>query len=210
MKSAMTPFPFTTPALIMLMSGVLLGACTACAPATRYARMIDHVHDSIVRVTDTEAIVCTGEVIAAERILTAAHCLENDGPFYTDGVLAKVLKVDEQADLALLSAPVHRPALVLRVETVPRFETFTGVGYAFGTRRLYDLRVQSLLIDVAPDGVRTPGLIMQTGYIPGMSGGPVIDDRGQMVGIIQQTNAGVGYGVGTLIIRAFLLGVDPD
>jgi hypothetical protein len=40
-----------------------------------------------------------------------------------------------------------------------------------------------------------------------MSGGPITDYQGRVVGIIQQTNEGIGYGVNALTIRTFLLGL---
>jgi S1-C subfamily serine protease len=50
-----------------------------------------------------------------------------------------------------------------------------------------------------------PGIVVQGGYIPGMSGGPVIDKDGQVVGIIQQSDQNIGYGVGVDRISEFLL-----
>ena len=94
----------------------------------------------------------------------------------------------------------------MRDDPVVKFEDLTAIGYAFGWDQALVLDVKVLLVSKAPVDNDTPGIIVRPGYIGGMSGGPVVDMNGQMVGIVQQANSGVGYGVPILIIRAFLLG----
>jgi S1-C subfamily serine protease len=190
---------------------------------TPYSEMVNKVQASILRVTGqvdimqfdggkrTGDFVCSGEVIAQDRVLTAAHCTHTTYPIKADGVVVTVLKVDDATDLAIFQVSTSKPALVMREAEVVRFEPLTGIGYAYGLSRLTALAVRPFLLDqFAPfrgsEG-SAPGILVQPSYIGGMSGGPVVDEYGQMVGIVQQGYDGVGYGVGTLIIRAFLLGV---
>ncbi len=49
---------------------------------------------------------------------------------------------------------------------------------------------------------------MSRDFIGGMSGGPVVDDRGRMVSMVQQGKDGISAGVGVAVIRAFLLQAD--
>lgn len=190
---------------------------------TTYSRMVEKAQQSVLRIsgqadgvdwhgqTSVHDFVCTGEVIARDLVLTAAHCTHTTYPLLADGVVVEVLKVDEYADLAALQVSTSKPALRLREADVVRFEPLTGIGYAYGLRRISALAVRPFLINqfspFEPPDKTAPGILVQPSYIGGMSGGPVIDADGEMVGIVQQGYDGIGYGVGTLVIRAFLLGV---
>lgn len=181
-----------------------------------YTHVVDHTQASIVRVTGTKEVetimgtmvgeyVCSGEVIAPHRVLTANHCLGDH--MRADGASVRlVIRASAAYDLALLDVDTAKPALMLRDTPVVRFEHLTALGYAFGWEWITVLDVRALMVDVQPYPEAAPGLIVQPGYIGGMSGGPVVDNYGRMVGIVQQTNEGIGYGVSTLLIRAFLLG----
>jgi len=178
--------------------------------------MVDRVSASVVRITGVEKsedgepgrdMVCTGEVIGHNRVLTAGHCVGLR--MLADGEKAVVLKTDDLYDLALLGTETHKkPAIVFRDINVSRFEQLTAIGYAWGINKLTVLDVRAFLVDLAPTKRMAPGIIVQGGYVGGMSGGPVVDQKGQQVGIVQQSNDGVGYGVGIQIIRVFLLGED--
>jgi hypothetical protein len=58
--------------------------------------------------------------------------------------------------------------------------------------------------NAAADGTHAPGVVVQGGYLPGMSGGPLIDADGLVVGIVQTSAHNVGYGVGARVIQAFI------
>lgn len=187
--------------------------------ATAHTRMLDVVASSVVRIGGQRDVrmptgqiatfeyVCTGEVIGVHRVLTAAHCL---GDVITaDGLPVKVLARNEDVDLMLLDTPTTKPAMPLRDATVVRRELVTGVGYGYGLSTLTVLDATVILVDrPSPfaDDPTPPGITVDRSWLHGMSGGPLVDLDGQMVGILQETDGHTGYGVGTLIIRAFLLG----
>ena len=186
---------------------VLSSACQA-------APMVDRASSSVIRVTgvvknddDMAPVTCTGFQIAPNRMLTAAHCIGNLS-MEGDGKVAHVLKADTNLDLALVKLDLKRPSLVLRDRPVARFEELSGIGYAWGWNKLTVLKQRAIILNHSVGQGAPVGTIVQGGYISGMSGGPVVDAQGRVVGIIQRSHEGTGYGVGTLIIRAFLLGED--
>lgn len=180
--------------------------------------MVDRVSMSIVRITGEREVegwfgaqqvtyTCSGEVIAINRVLTAAHCVGEK--LLSDGTVATPLSVNEDMDLALLQTKTSKPALVRRETQVLRYEPLTAIGYAWGLTSLSALSVTPFLIDITPEKGLSPGILVQPAYIGGMSGGPVVDESGQMIGIVQaSTPEGVGYGVGVKLIEAFLVGTN--
>lgn len=176
-----------------------------------YTEVIDRVQSSLVRVTGVTAdsdehYVCSGFVVAPLRVLTAAHCVSPQ--MYADGSVATVLKSDDYYDLAVVSTDTMKPVLTFRDKPVARFELLSSIGYAFGWSILTVIEERVLIVDLSPSDDAAAGTITQPGAIGGMSGGPVVDVDGRVVGIVQRSNHGVGYGVGVLVMRAFLLGTD--
>lgn len=190
----------------------LLLCLSACASLDmRYEeRMANRVQSSIVHITEETQNepngVCTGIVLAPDRVLTAAHCLGD--AVQADGRTAIVLKSDAFYDLALLNVVTVRPILPMAVDTVVRGEYVSAFGYGWGWDHLTMLTCRVVLVDFSPNPKMPVGIFTQGGYIPGMSGGPVVNADGELVGIVQQTNGNIGYGVGAVLIRAFLLGSD--
>ncbi len=192
---------------------VLISFPFRAAEADQYSRMVNRVQASVVRVNGMADIpwegpvqyVCSGEVIAPNRVLTAAHCVGT--MMQVDGVASTLIAKDDTWDLALLSVKTSKPALPLRDEDVVRFEPLTAIGYAEGWNYLTVLSEKPFAINIQPITEMPVGIFVQGGYIEGMSGGPVVDKDGRMVSIIQrQVTEVVGYGVGVLPIRTFLLG----
>ena len=184
-----------------------------------YTQVVNKAQMSIVRITGEIDVMtmfgpqhgrysCTGEVIAPNRVLTAAHCVGET--MLADGVGVKVLKVDQSTDLAVFEVKINRPALVLRDAPVTRFEQLSGIGYAWGLTRLSVLTERVFLTEIAPpeDSSPAPKILVQPGFIGGMSGGPMIDQDGLQVGVIQESGDGIGLGVSVTQIHAFLEGVN--
>lgn len=174
-------------------------------------KIVDQVSASVVRIDgilDAELehrYTCTGFVVSLNRVLTAAHCI---GELMTvDGqAIDQVVKVDRSMDLAVVAVFSKKRPVIFDDRTLVRFEPVYGIGYAFGWTFLTTTIGAVENAAYAPTDEIAPGVIVFGIYIGGMSGGPVIDQHGHVVGMAQQTNDGIGYGVGALLMRAFLIG----
>lgn len=187
-------------------------------------KVVDHTSASVIRVTgiktltdpreiyfnggkDTYPYACTGFMVRPKEFLTAAHCISKT--MFGDGVkVTTILKVDDYFDLALVELDTNKPALELRLEPVERFEEATGVGYGFGFGKLLVTRHLVTLVDYTPEPDLAPGIWFSNTFIGGMSGGPVVDNKGRVIAVIQRGGESAGYGVNTLTMRVFLLGTD--
>lgn len=190
-----------------------------------YPRPVERAMSSVLRITSVVMTpfgegnaVCTGEVIAPKYVLTARHCLGEK--MKADGYDAVPVKADDYYDLLLLKVKdTTRKPLTLSDE-VPqecwvsdrsKCEHLTAIGYAYGNDYLIPISATVVKVNrPAPwedQKTTAPGILVSEPYIPGMSGGPVVNADGEMVGIVQQTDV-LGWGVGTQLVKAFLLGVD--
>ena len=178
-------------------------------PATIYTHMVDTVSASVVRVTGLneagDHFVCSGFVIRESRVLTASHCVGT--MVQADGLAVTVIKVDPYYDLAVLDVKTNKHTLTFQDAPVYRFEPVTAVGYAWGATVLTALQARIDIYDYAIAEDEAPGIVVQNAYIGGMSGGPVVDESGAVVSIAQRAYSGMGFGVGTKLISAFLVGV---
>lgn len=151
--------------------------------------------------------------------LTAAHCVEfyDDLAFVDDltGVETKVrlIKKDDKRDLALLEANIISKRLPLATDLNLRLGTkLTSIGYS-GLLFSQKVATETLLDTVAR--VENVQLIFARDLVDrGVSGGPVFNENGQVIGIatamVRRADEGtgqvhyVGIAVSIAEIRAFL------
>lgn len=179
-----------------------LFSLTSCTSSHSVA---DKVRSSVIRVTNgsEDISVCTGFVVSPSVVVTAQHCV---GPLQLgDGYSANVIYIDQYYDLAALSIPkTSKPPLQLTTESVYEGQRLIGIGYGFGWTYALSLDVRVANPLQKPTTVSPSGVIVQGTYAHGMSGGPVVDTNGDVVGIIQSTSNGLSFGVNSITIIAFL------
>lgn len=140
---------------------------------------------------DEQWMTCTGFMVGLRRALTAAHCVQADQPLTVDGTDALVMYEDES--FAIVSAP-DKPVLALAKQFTVG-EPVIAFGYAWGEMHVMQRHVAALHEgDLTTDGPLAPG----------MSGGPTVNSRGEVVGINQMSNPVVGVLCGVQEIREFL------
>jgi S1-C subfamily serine protease len=176
----------------------------------------DEITSSIFRITGTKNVdtifgygssqyTCTGFQVDKQKVLTAAHCTGDN--MLADGHEATLLKIDHYYDLALLSVEkADKPYLTLDDTPVKRFDELFASGYAYGWNKPLTFPVRAFIIDFPPVDGLPPGLNVMGPYIGGMSGGPLLNKKNGVVGVIQRASQNTGYSVGTVIIRAFMVG----
>lgn len=137
--------------------------------------------------------VGSGFAIAPGVIATAAHVVEDCSSITILGARFRVRGVvtarDDRADLALLSAPGAGLAPLPLSDAAPvLYETLEMAGYPGGWPNWTPHRVKGFLQD-RPAGGFYPVFTHGGPLHPGMSGGPALNARGAVVGVISARGA---------------------
>ncbi len=158
----------------------------------------------VVRVSTEDGGKCTGVEVKYKNqfyILTAAHCV-GDLPLeiFTDSATIsypdetsmpkRILKVDAVQDIAVIESTRNSGLLLARsVFENERVHTVThGGGYPIYRSDGNLIKENFLSSERFPDFIRT---LTTAWVIPGSSGGPLLNDNDQLVGIV--TNYSVDY-----------------
>lgn len=129
---------------------------------------------------------------------------------------AVLVSADPEADLAIIKIEADRPLSAIRMGTSSDLmigETVIAVGNPFGYQHTVTTGVVSALdrtIEPAP-GVRYEGLIQTDAPInPGNSGGPLLNIRGELIGINSAIRAGaqgLGFAIPVDKVREIMVGL---
>jgi S1-C subfamily serine protease len=153
------------------------------------------------------------------RIVTNAHVVEDANTievYFLDGTItrAELVGLDLDADIAVIQVdlPEDRlfPIAFGRVEELVVGQTVVAIGSPFGQRWTMTSGIVSAL-DRTINGLGnySIGAVIQTdaSINPGNSGGPLLNLRGQVVGVNAQissstrSNAGVGYAIPSDLVQ---------
>ena len=183
----------------VVLAVIALMVATPAFAQTDWSPIAAKLRQSIVEVANSDGS-CTGFVIDDVRdlVLTAAHCDGTD--LYADSMPAKVRAKNDKADLMVLFVEgLDRPALTLAKNDPKVGAEVASYGYGFALEQpLFRVaHISAANVNVG----QTHYLVVDTTFVSGQSGGPVVNAAGEVVLIVQLGNPqGVGLGVGAEII----------
>jgi hypothetical protein len=172
----------------------------ACAPSSR-------IPESIVTVQwqtendkgELETYNCTGFAVTLASVLTAEHCVppvKSNADVLVDGKQSRILKRDEAMALLSMEPMSKLPLPIADSKRRVIGERLWSWGHAYSG----PLMVIGRLV-AGYDGEH---LIVDGPIAQGMSGGPIVNDAGEVVGINQATSAALGIACTAKEIRDFL------
>jgi S1-C subfamily serine protease len=165
---------------LFLFSSVMAGSCANIFGLS----LVDKVKLSIVKtqfqIDAEQAYSCTGFVVNSAKgwVLTAKHCIPPDErPIYVDEKVSVVLKQSDSMAIVQIPA-MSKPSLDLRTKPLQVGDRIRTFGYGRGEFLVLTRNVAAF----SPNG---DDMAFDGPLIEGMSGGPVVDDDGKVVGINQ-------------------------
>lgn len=191
----------------------LILALSFCFPtlhASDWAATVKKVEPSVGFVQVGENGGCTAFVINQEKhyLLTAAHCFPGEhGVLWVNLVAARVVALDTHKDMMVIEAKDMDPTIpaIKMAEKNPSIgEEVMSIGYGYALERpmFRQAHIQDDALTIPEGGVGGPYLSTDSTFVPGQSGGPVVNINGELVGIVQRgDNGSTGLCTGVEIIR---------
>jgi hypothetical protein len=175
--------------------------------------------DAVVLIVEGPA-TCAGAFVDDHGLIaTAYHCIAAGGrPMVTtrDGrhAPARIVASDVAHDLALLRVDgMAGPFLPVRADVPALGDPVTAIGHPFGSRAPGGFLGGTLRWSASAGAVSAIGdraLQISAPVNPGNSGGPVVDDQGEIVGVVSRRLTGDGLGFAGRGDALAALIADPD
>lgn len=154
-----------------------------------------------VPVLRTRGGICSGALIAPNQILTAAHCVHHLRPvtlqWFVDGKVvseqkARLVRMNKKTDLAVLElegVAKAEPLKLARPEELRVGSEHATIGHPFGLRGGWGVSLNEDLLFNFTKGMVTkinPGknYLTDMSVSPGNSGGPVLNERAEITGVV--------------------------
>jgi serine protease Do len=157
----------------------------------------------------------TGMLIGDGLLLTNAHVIDrNTGTLHIDVTTydnvmhdGELLRMDKDTDLALIRIDSPAEGFVLSDTQIYPGMPIMTVGHPKGLAHWSFS--EGVVIDTARDCIMTTGdrwtaVMMDAQSIQGNSGGPVINDHGDLVGIMRATSEGYSFAIPADEVKEFL------
>ena len=164
----------------------------------------EEVRNSIIRVAGG-SIHATGFFVARNKVVTNVHVAAGPNPILLQSVDYKknwtvegITAFDVKNDLVILKvARDGVPLLLGNSDTLQRSEAVSAVGYPNGRYTVTEGTLRSVRDS-------DKWLQMQVKIAPGNSGSPVINSKGQVIGIASGTGDPYSYAIPSSVLKALL------
>ena len=190
--------------------------------AQNWSRLQSIPTSAIIPVLWDGSISCTAWRLSPTILITVDHCatdgegIDINEVTTPDGVL-KVITRDHEQDLAAIETPVSHDANLLPSD-IPLTvgQPVAAIGYGGGNPTpFYTFGVVSnpLMKILVNPTFAVDGLIIYGGFVSGMSGGPILNEDGLVVGVVKATGPpmgiyqDIGVGVPQEVFLKFLKGL---
>jgi S1-C subfamily serine protease len=194
------------------MLGIIILGLGAAPHAADWPALVKALEKSVVTIERNDAgVSCTGFIINSrakdkddddvDYVLTAAHC--EAAKLWADQSVATIIAKNKEKDLIVLSIEdSDRPALKLAKENPKVGDEAASFGYGYGLERpLFRLTHISAETYIPYDGIGGPLFMTDATFVPGQSGGCVVNAAGEVVMMVQMGTNSVGMGVGADTLR---------
>lgn len=158
-----------------------------------------------LKASTVKLVSCSGYVIDKERkyVLTAAHC-QGESETLVDGSPAIVVNKDPSYDLLVLRVAElddDKVALVLSKDNAKVGELVASMGYGASLEEpMFRSNVVSI-DEVNIESLTGKWAVFERPFVGGQSGGPVVNSKGEVVSIVQMSNATTGIGRPVKILK---------
>lgn len=179
----------------VVMALLLMGTSTATQPPPIPTPFFIHMN-LVRRVICSGGTIGTAAVISNSQVVTAAHVIRGQTSCTIDAEPVTFDYVDNDLDVAVLGWPNRIPTrFFINCNPMRAGDGYFSVGYAFGS----ELVVQNLIATDNYENIRMSmgahGNILlrhirtlRGNIYRGMSGGPIVDENGLLVGINNTTH----------------------
>lgn len=167
---------------LVLILGITLWLSSLLGPS--WEQVIPALEGATVPLIADGQMICTAFSINEIRgyYLTAAHCLSEGLPTI-DGHSVQVVYRNDSMDITVLRTESFRTALPHRRKPLKAGMPTAAYGYGYGLVHPILKTSHVAIVDMPLRDVHLT--ILDASIIPGMSGGPVVDQWGYVAGICQ-------------------------